>query len=102
MKNKRLKVLATTCYASGTGQLTETAQTGQGLQTFCLSNNIFDTNPEEELAKLKECLAKNKIRGVIFDNCWLPAKIPGITLKQIEFAKELRSRYRLILPVQSR
>ena len=86
---KKLKILATTCYSSGTGQLTETAQIGQGLHTFCLHNNIFDTNSEEELAKLKQCLVDGKLRAVIFENCWLPGKIPGISHKQLAFAKEL-------------
>lgn len=85
----KMKILATTCQASGTGHLTETAQIGQGLHTFCLSNNIFDTNSEEELAKLKKYLVAEKLRAVIFENCWLPGKIPGISHKQFAFAKKL-------------
>jgi hypothetical protein len=91
--NKKLKIMATTCLASGTRHLTETAQTGQRLHSFCLSNNVFDTNPEEELIELKKCILKDKIRALILDNCWLPGKIPGISHKQIDFARELHDSH---------
>ena len=85
---EKINILATTCY-SGNSQLTETAQTGQGLYTFCLSNKIFDTNTGEEKTALREFVLDRNIRAVIFDNCWLPGKIPGISHEQIDFAREL-------------
>ncbi len=85
---QKLNILATTCY-SGTSQLTETAQTGQGLYTFCLSSKIFDTNTGEEKTTLREFVLDRNIRAVIFDNCWLPGKVPGISHGQIDFAREL-------------
>lgn len=92
VKRKKLRILATTSYASGAGQLTEIAQTGQRLQTFCLSCNVFDTIPEEELIRFKNHVLTSGIDAIILDNCWLPQKSIGVTIKQIDFAKEMHSR----------
>lgn len=88
---KKLHILATTCQSAGTSQLTETAQTGQGLHTFCLSEKIFGANPKEEVARLVEYLVENKIRVIIFENCWLPGKASGISYCLLHFSQELYS-----------
>jgi len=87
---KKMKILATNSYSSGCGQHTEAAQMGSGLLTFCLRNNIFDTNPPEDVERLFGTMLSKKVSAAIIDNYWMGLPGMSISYSQIDFAKRLR------------
>ncbi len=84
-----MKILATNCYSGG-GQFTEAAQRGRGLVTFCLRNNVFDTNPPEDIERLLAKIQQEGVQAVILDNHWMPSGAMSISHGEIDFARKLR------------